>query len=79
MIRRWRREYKQKSGDFGNPRALSPEQQEIRKLKKELRDAQLERDTFKKAVSIFSKSGRYDLYQSRQTVKLPHCDYRFSR
>lgn len=58
MIRRWRREYELKSGDFSKPKVPSPEQQEIRRLQKELRDAQLERDILKKAVSIFSKSDR---------------------
>jgi transposase len=39
---------------------LTEEQKEIARLKKELRDAQLERDILKKAVSIFSKSdGKY--------------------
>lgn len=36
------------------------EQKEIARLKKELRDAQMERDILKKAVSIFSRSdGKY--------------------
>jgi transposase len=39
---------------------MTDEQKEIARLKKELRDARLERDILKKAVSIFSKSdGRY--------------------
>jgi len=39
---------------------MTEEQKEIAKLKKELRDAQLERDILKKAVSIFSRSdGKY--------------------
>jgi transposase len=39
---------------------LTEEQKEIARLKKELRDATLERDILKKAVSIFSKSdGKY--------------------
>ena len=58
MIRRWRREYELKSGDFSKKRELSIEEQELKRLKKELRDVTLERDILKKAVSIFSKSDR---------------------
>jgi transposase len=40
--------------------SLTAEQLEIRRLQKELKDAQLERDILKKAVSIFSRSdGKY--------------------
>jgi transposase len=40
--------------------SLSAEQIEIRRLQKELKEAQLERDILKKAVSIFSKGdGKY--------------------
>lgn len=39
---------------------LTEEQKEIRRLQKELKQAQLERDILKKAVSIFSRGdGRY--------------------
>lgn len=39
---------------------LTAEQKEIKNLQKELKEAQLERDILKKAVSIFSKGdGRY--------------------
>ena len=59
VLNRWKREYQQlQEGRFpghGKP-ALSPEQAEITRLKKELREAQLERDILKKAVRIFSKS-----------------------
>jgi transposase len=60
MIRRWRREHQSEKPSFtgkGNI-SLTPEQSEIRRLKKELKDAQIERDILKKAVSIFSKSDR---------------------
>lgn len=60
LVRRWRRELETKqSGSFtghGNP-SLSPEQQEISNLKRQLQEAELERDILKKAVGIFSKSG----------------------
>lgn len=43
-----------------DPLSLSEDQQLIRKLQKELKEAQLERDILKKAVGIFSKGdGRY--------------------
>jgi transposase len=63
IVRRWRREFEEKpSGSFsghGNP-GLTPEQQEIATLKKQLRETELEREILKKAVSIFSKSdGKY--------------------
>ncbi|MCC9139038.1 transposase [Pontibacter silvestris] len=39
---------------------LTAEQKEIKRLQKELKEAQLERDILKKAISIFSKGdGRY--------------------
>lgn len=56
MIRRWRREYGIKSGDFSKKQELTAEQQELKALHKELREIKLERDILKKAVSIFSKS-----------------------
>ena len=58
MIRRWRREYESKSGDFSKKREISIEEQELKTLKKELRDVKMERDILKKAVSIFSKSDK---------------------
>jgi len=60
IIRRWRREAARNSPSFtgkGNI-SLTPEQEEIERLKAELKEAKLERDILKKAVSIFSKSDR---------------------
>jgi len=58
LVRRWKREYEQYSeGSFsghGNAN-LTTDQKEIARLKRELRDAQEERDILKKAVRIFSK------------------------
>lgn len=58
LIRRWKREHEEyREGSFsgrGNANMTS-EQKEIAQLKRELREAQLERDILKKAVSIFSK------------------------
>ncbi len=56
IIRRWKREFKAKSGDFTKKRELSSEEIELKALKKELRNVTMERDILKKAVSIFSKS-----------------------
>ena len=58
LIRRWKREYEAKSGDFSKKREVSIEEQELKHLKKELREVKIERDILKKAVSIFSKSDR---------------------
>ena len=57
-IRRWRREFDLKSGDFSKKRELTTEEIELKALKKELKEVTLERDILKKAVSIFSKSDR---------------------
>jgi transposase len=58
LVARWKREYNQYGfGSFsghGNAN-MTPEQKEIAKLKRELKDAQIERDILKKAISIFSK------------------------
>ncbi len=37
---------------------LTAEQEKIHELEKKLKDAELERDILKKAIGIFSKSGR---------------------
>jgi len=58
MLRRWRREYTSKSGDFTKKRELTPEELELKSLRKELREITLERDILKKAVGIFSKSDK---------------------
>lgn len=63
MVRRWKREYNQyQEGSFsGHGKAnMTDDQKEIARLKKELADAQIERDILKKAVGIFSRSdGKY--------------------
>jgi len=63
LLYRWRREaLESQEASFpgqGNPKQTA-EEKEIARLKKELRETQLERDILKKAVSIFSKSdGKY--------------------
>lgn len=58
MMGRWRREYNQKSGDMSKKKELGPQEQEVRSLRRELKEVRLERDILKKAVSIFSKGDR---------------------
>ena len=59
-ISKWRSLYKKDATGTGSFNSLSDEQKEIRRLQKELREAQQERDILKKAVSIFSRGdGKY--------------------
>ena len=44
------------NGNFLEKKVLSIEEQEIKYLKKELREIKMERDILKKAVGIFSKN-----------------------
>ena len=59
LLYRWRREYQQyKKNSFpgkGKPK-MTDQEREIARLEHELRDAKMERDILKKAISIFSKS-----------------------
>ncbi len=61
LVRRWRREFgKYKEGSFsghGNVN-LTDDQKENAKLKRALKEAQLECEILKKAVGIFSRSDR---------------------
>ena len=63
LLYQWRREFirKGESGFSGKGKKhLTPEEAEIARLKKQLREVELERDILKKAVSIFSKNnGKY--------------------
>ncbi|MFA0962771.1 transposase [Roseivirga sp. BDSF3-8] len=59
LIYRWRSEYERSSDKSfpGHGKAkLTPEEKKIKQLEKELRDAKMERDILKKAISIFSKN-----------------------
>ena len=59
LVRRWKSEYasfgKNSFSGHGNPN-MTDEQKEIARLRRELKEAQIERDILKKAVSIFSKN-----------------------
>lgn len=63
LLYRWRKEYQTKpdSSFPGNGKVvLNEAEQELARLKKELRETQLERDILKKAISIFSRNdGKY--------------------
>jgi transposase len=48
MVGRWKREYKLKSGDFSKKKEISLEAQEIKALKKELKNVTMERDILKR-------------------------------
>lgn len=57
-IYKWRDKYRQEHGlvpSTESAKHLSEEEREIKRLKKQLREAQLERDILKKAIGIFSK------------------------
>lgn len=63
LIARWRREFNQYGqGSFsghGNAN-MTEEQKEMAQLKRDLREAKIERDILKKAINIFSRGdGRY--------------------
>jgi transposase len=54
-ITKWRQSHKSTSQLASPAAGLSEEQKLIKRLQKELKDAQLERDILKKAVGIFSR------------------------
>ena len=57
LLSKWRQ---RDSESKEKPVVLTEDQRLIRKLQKELKDAQMERDILKKAVSIFSRGdGRF--------------------
>ena len=58
-LARWKREYKRDAKDaFPGMGKLKPEDEELRKLKKEIEDLQQEKDILKKALAIFSEPQR---------------------
>ena len=61
LLYKWRKDFQEYGeGSFpgkGNLK-LTPEQERIHELEKKLKDAEMERDILKKAIGIFSKSGR---------------------
>ena len=59
LLYRWRKEFKKYEGNsfpgHGTPKMTDLER-EVARLRKELRDAKMEREILKKAISIFSVS-----------------------
>ena len=59
LIQRWRQEARAR-GELAFPgagkQALSEEQQQIRQLHKQLREAEMDREILKKALAIFSQT-----------------------
>jgi transposase len=61
QLYKWRKEFEEfGEGSFPGKGKLklTVEQEKIHELEKRLKDAELERDILKKAIGIFSKSGR---------------------
>jgi len=59
ILTRWKREYREDAENaFPGMGKLKPEDEEMRKLKKENADLRQERDILKKALAIFSKPQR---------------------
>jgi len=64
LIHRWKREQEEFSHNSfpGHGKIkMTDEQREIAKLKKDLREAKMEPEILKKAISIFSTSGKRNL------------------
>ena len=59
LLSRWRRQFLEQGEDLSFPgngnEALTDEQRENKRLKKELKERELELEILKKAISIFSK------------------------
>lgn len=58
LLYQWRSKFQKKgkhSFSGNGIKSLTPEEAEIKRLKKELREVEIERDVLKKAVGIFSK------------------------
>ncbi|AFN73781.1 transposase IS3/IS911 family protein [Melioribacter roseus P3M-2] len=55
-IHRWKKKYlEDKNNAFPGKGKLKPEDEEIRRLERELKRVKMERDILKKAISFFSK------------------------
>ena len=57
-ISKWRQRHKKTDQTLLANAPFTDEQQQIRRLQRELKEAQMERDILKKAVSIFSRGDR---------------------
>ena len=56
LLHKWKKEYlKDPLHAFPGKGCFKPQDEEIRQLKKALRDAEMERDILKKAIAVFSR------------------------
>jgi transposase len=55
VLHSWKKKFEQDPEAFGGSRRLTPEQEEIRKLRKEIQRLRLERDILKKAAAYFAR------------------------
>jgi transposase len=56
LLHRWKRDLSEEGkGAFPGKGHQTPEQEELRRLRRELADVQEERDILKKAISVFSR------------------------
>ena len=56
LLHKWKRQYSEDPGDcFPGKGHLKPQEEEIRRLKRELEDVKQDREILKKALAIFSK------------------------
>ena len=55
LLHSWKKKYEADPGAFGGKSRLTGEQEEIRRLRKELARAKLERDILRKAAAYFAK------------------------
>ncbi len=56
LLHKWKNQYLDDTADaFPGKGCLKPQEEEVRRLKRELADAEEERDILKKALAIFSK------------------------
>jgi transposase len=59
LLHRWKRQLTGKgNGAFPGKGRLSPQEEELRRLRKELADAKEDREILKKALEFFSKAGK---------------------
>ena len=54
-LHKWKRSYLEQQNAFPGKGRMKPEEEEIRKLKKELSRVKMERDILKKAIGFFTK------------------------
>ena len=58
LLSRWIRQYREKGSESFSLGGLTPQEVEIRRLKKELAQVKMERDILKKATAFFAKESK---------------------